>query len=68
MDVGKPLLDEPQEPDPSEEVDCFDCNGQGWTVVAGHARDQECYEGHHTNCPVQEQEQCDTCGGTGTLR
>lgn len=51
----------------NEEYTCPDCNGAGWSVVAAHARDAECYADRHTNCPVQEQEACPTCGGNGEI-
>jgi DnaJ-class molecular chaperone len=50
-----------------DDYPCPECNGQGWVVVAAHARDSECYADRHTNCPVQEQEQCSTCGGHGAF-
>lgn len=57
-------------PDPPQEAECFNCNGDGWyqETESGHGcdgTDEVCA----VTCPipVAVQVQCETCGGTGVL-
>lgn len=50
-------------------LDCPDCGGQGWVGGTGMAHHPSC-DGSCRNCPipVQTQEPCETCGGSGQIR
>ena len=50
-------------------LDCPDCGGQGWVEGIGMAHHPSC-DGSCRNCPVpvQTQEPCDTCGGSGQVK
>lgn len=48
------------------EVECPDCNGEGWVSGYGHdcgGNERECTY----RCPVQTQEYCISCAGEGIV-
>ena len=51
-----------------ERRSCPHCDGQGWYEVTGSAHDPRC-DGSCVHCPVPvpEQEQCQSCSGTGDI-
>lgn len=50
-------------------LNCPDCGGLGWVEGTGMAHHPAC-DGSCRNCPipVQTQEPCDTCGGSGQVQ
>jgi len=50
-------------------LDCPDCGGSGWVEGTGMAHHPSC-NGSCRNCPipVQTQEPCGMCGGTGQVK
>lgn len=44
--------------------ECPYCDGRGWNSIAVHASD---CDGSCRQCPVEDREQCETCGGTGEV-
>lgn len=54
----------PPQPDRPEPGPCGACDGRGWTTVATHhpACDGDCLL-----CPIEDQDECPVCGGTGAV-